>query len=93
MLAYDFDAPEGVKGYREEILVVPFPKLMGIVGGNLGLFIEFSISGVVTTVLLTKHFKFLQGSKFHMLSYQYIVNSNTLQVNNLMYQQARLKSF
>ena len=71
MLAYDFDAPEGVKGYEEEILVVPFAKLMGIVGGNLGLFIEFSISGVVSTVLLTKRFNFLLGGKFHMFSYQY----------------------
>ena len=51
IVGYDFDRPE-VLTYKEEIFAMPFDSLLASIGGNLGLFIGFSISGVVTSLLL-----------------------------------------
>ena len=37
--------------YNEEYIVMPFDALLASIGGNLGLFIGFSISGVLTSFL------------------------------------------
>ena len=59
-MAYDFDSPEVVT-YNEEYYVMSFIALVGLVGGNLGLFIGLSVSGLVSSLLLyirDKTFKF-----------------------------------
>ena len=71
-MTYHFDKPEGVKGYDEEYIVVPFFALLGSIGGNLGMFIEFPpFSGLVTIPLMyigSKCIKFKHGGKlFHAM--------------------------
>ena len=38
--------------YNEEFVVMPFIALVGSVGGNLGLFINFNFIGTVSSLLL-----------------------------------------
>ena len=38
--------------YNEQYVVMPFIALVGVVGGNLGLFIDFNFIGTVSSLLL-----------------------------------------
>ena len=56
IISYKYETPEQME-VREEYIVVPAFKMVGDIGGTIGIFIGFAFSPLVSQLL--EYFKFL----------------------------------
>ena len=64
MVRYFFETPEEME-VREEYIVVPAFKMIGDIGGTIGIFIGFAFSPLVSQMLeYCKYFAYMIYAKF-----------------------------